>query len=66
MGKDIVETGKLHSYAEDLFMDLFCEVFGPEKSQYIFVQYPFVDIYGNNRFIDFALESRDNKIAIES
>ena len=65
MGKDIVETGKLHSYAEDLFMDLFCEVFGPEKSQYIFVQYPFVDIYGNNRFIDFALESRDNKIAIE-
>jgi superfamily II DNA or RNA helicase len=29
------------------------------------LQYPFVDIYGNSRFIDFALESEGNKIAIE-
>lgn len=65
MKKVITETGQLHSFAEDLFVELFCDVFGPEKSQYIFVQYPFVDIYGNNRFIDFALESKDEKIAIE-
>ncbi len=55
----------LASGAEDKFIELFIEVFGIENTQYIAVQYPFVDIYGNNRFIDFALESRDIKIAIE-
>lgn len=62
---NIESTGKLHSYAEDLFVELFCDAFGPEKSQYLFIQYPFVDIYGNRRYIDFALESEDMKIAIE-
>lgn len=51
----------LASGAEDKFTD----VFGIENTQYIAVQYPFVDIYGNNRFVDFALESKDVKIAIE-
>ena len=43
-------TGTLNSLAEDLFMELFCDTFGPEKSQHIFIQYPFTDIYGNSRF----------------
>lgn len=47
MDKDIITTGKLGSRAEDLFMELFCDRFGPEKSRFIFTQYPFVDIYGN-------------------
>ena len=46
-------------------MELFIDVFGPEKSKYLFTQYPSVDIYGNRRFIDFALESDSIKIAIE-
>ena len=65
MGRKIITTGKLGSHAEDLFMELFCDRFGPEKSRFIFTQYPFVDIYGNRRFIDFALESDGVKIAIE-
>lgn len=65
MTNKIITTGKVNSYAEDLFIELFCDTFGPEKSQYLFVQYPFVDIYGNSRFIDFALESEEEKIAIE-
>ena len=65
MSKKIETTGKLGSPAEDLFIELFCDVFGPEKSKYIFTQYPSVDIYGNRRFIDFALESDSMKIAIE-
>lgn len=65
MTNDTTTTGKLHSYAEDLFLELFCDIFGPEKSQYLFVQYPFNDIYGNSRFIDFALESEGERIAIE-
>ena len=59
------ETGKLGSYAEDIFMELFCDTFGADKSQYLSPQYPFVDIYGNYRYIDFALESENIKIAIE-
>ena len=59
------KTFHLSSSAEDKFIELFTDVFGIENTQYIAVQYPFVDIYGNNRFIDFALESEDIKIAIE-
>lgn len=55
----------LASSAEDKFIELFTEVFGIKNTQYLAVQYPFVDIYGNDRFIDFALESEDVKIAIE-
>lgn len=55
----------LGSTAEDLFLELFSEVFGIEKTHYLFIQYPFADIYGNNRFIDFALEMDHSKVAIE-
>ena len=54
-----------NSGAEEKFMQLFCDVFGPEKGQYVYLQYPFVDIYGNHRSIDYAFCSADGKIAIE-
>lgn len=60
-----IKATQLASNAEDKFIELFTDVFGIENTQYIAIQYPFVDIYGNNRFIDFALESEDVKIAIE-
>jgi superfamily II DNA or RNA helicase len=63
MGSD--EKIHLGSYAEDLFIEIFCETFGPEKSNYLGIQYPFVDIYGGHRTIDFALDSFGTKIAIE-
>ncbi|MBR6322210.1 MAG: DEAD/DEAH box helicase family protein [Lachnospiraceae bacterium] len=53
------------SGAEDKFIDLFCEAFGAEKGQYVYLQYPTVDIYGNHRTIDFAVNLPDGKIAIE-
>lgn len=56
---------RLGSAAEDLFIEIFMDTFGAENANYITVQYPFVDIYGNNRFIDFALESEGQKVAIE-
>ena len=62
---DIVETDKVQSVAEDLFVQLFCEAFGPEYAGELFTQHPFVDIYGRHRYIDFALESSCEKIAIE-
>ena len=63
--RDIRSRPALASVAEDLFVEVFCDAFGPDKTQYLFIQYPFVDIYGNRRFIDFALESESFKIAIE-
>lgn len=38
--------------------------FGAKKANYITIQYPFTNIYGNNIFIDFALESEGQKVAI--
>ncbi|KYH34341.1 UvrABC system protein B [Clostridium tepidiprofundi DSM 19306] len=56
---------KLGSIAEDLFIEIFSDVFGVDKTNYLYPQYNFVDIYGNNRYIDFALKSEGEKIAIE-
>lgn len=32
MTNNNVSTGKLHSYAEDLFVQIFCDTFGVDKS----------------------------------
>jgi len=65
MTEKIKQKGSLGSIAEDLFVELFCDTFGPDQAEYLFLQYPVTDIYGNRRSIDFALESEDLKIAIE-
>lgn len=46
-----------NSSAEEKFVQLFCDVFGAEKGQYVYLQYPFVDIYGKHRTIDFAIKT---------
>lgn len=53
------------SSAEDLFIELFSETFGAEQAGYLYSQYHFYDIYQNDRFADFFLESGGRKIAIE-
>ncbi len=59
------QVESVNSVAEDAFVQLFLEAFGPEKTEQLFVQHPFVDIYGRHRWIDFALETTSAKIAIE-
>lgn len=54
-----------NSGAEEQFIQLFCDVFGPERGQYVYMQYPFVDIYGRHHTIDYALNSSEGRIAIE-
>ena len=51
--------------AEDLFVDIFTEAFGLEKTQYLMNEYPCKDIYGNNRYIDYVLQTSLQKYAIE-
>lgn len=55
----------VNSKVEELFVELFCDTFGPEKANNLYIQHPFVDIYGNHRYIDFALETHEMKIAFE-
>lgn len=54
-----------NSGSEEKFLQLFCDTFGPEKAQYVYLQYPFLDIYGGHRTIDFAVKSSEGRIAIE-
>lgn len=53
------------SAAEDLFIELFSDTFGAEKTKYLYSQYHFYDIYQNSRYADFMLESGAHRIAIE-
>ena len=53
------------SRAEDLFIVLFADTFGAEKTGYLYSQYPFFDIYQNARFADFVCESGAKRIAVE-
>ncbi|MBQ9290542.1 MAG: DEAD/DEAH box helicase family protein [Clostridia bacterium] len=61
----IVRTPGGNSGAEDRFIELFCEVFGADKGEFVYLQYPIVDIYGGHRTIDFAVKLPDARIAIE-
>lgn len=62
---EIIKTGTVNSKAEELFVEIFCDAFGVTKANQLFVQYPFLDIDGKHRFIDFALETPHSKIAFE-
>lgn len=53
------------SSSEDLFVNIFQEAFGFERTQLLIPQYPAIDIYGTGRLIDFAFISRLDKYAFE-
>ena len=55
---ELSKATSVNSRAEELFVQLFCEAFGPEKTENLQVQYPCVDIYGRHRYIDFALDPK--------
>ena len=52
-----MKATSVNSRAEELFVQLFCEAFGPEKTENLQVQYPCVDIYGRHR-LNPKLQSR--------
>ena len=54
-----------NSGAEEQFVQLFCEVFGAELGEYVYLQYLFLDIYGKHRTIDYAFCCAKGKIAVE-
>src|SRR5256714_21317 len=59
------EREGIASTPEDVFVELFAQVFGLEKVQLLAHEFPVEDIYGGGRSIDYALRSADEKIAFE-
>lgn len=59
------ERGATSSAPEDLFTELFTQLFGMEKTLLLVPQYPVTDVHSGSRFIDFALRTRDERIAFE-
>ncbi|MCS7021699.1 MAG: hypothetical protein NZU63_07725, partial [Gemmataceae bacterium] len=55
------ERGATSTAPEDLFTELFTQVFGPEKALLLTPQYPVTDIYGACRYVDFALRAKGEK-----
>jgi superfamily II DNA or RNA helicase len=53
------------SNPEDQFVDIFVETFGPGKVQYLMYEYPFLDINGTGRYIDYAIQTVSAKFAFE-
>jgi superfamily II DNA or RNA helicase len=60
-----IERGTTGTVPEDLFTELFTEVFGADKALFLSPQHPVTDIYGASRFVDLALRTRGEKIAFE-
>ncbi len=53
------------SVPEDLFVELFTQTFGLEKVRFLEPQYPVKDIDEGSRYVDYALCTRDQRIAFE-
>jgi superfamily II DNA or RNA helicase len=65
MSQESGDRAATSSAPEDLFAELFTQVFGLDKALLLASQYPVSDIYGNSRFIDFALRTRNERVAFE-
>jgi superfamily II DNA or RNA helicase len=53
------------SVPEDLFTVLFAQALGIDKASLLAPEYPVTDIYDDTRFVDYALQTVDGKVAFE-
>ena len=63
MSHESGERAATSSTPEDLFAELFTQVFGLEKALLLVPQYPVRDINEGSRFVDYALRTRDQRVA---
>jgi superfamily II DNA or RNA helicase len=63
--QDSNERGATSTAPEELFTELFTQIFGLEKALFLSPQHPVTDIYGSSRYVDLALRARGEKIAFE-
>jgi superfamily II DNA or RNA helicase len=62
---DSTDRGAASTAPEDLFTELFIQLYGVGKAAFLSPQHPVTDIYGASRFVDLALRARGEKIAFE-
>lgn len=60
-----MERAASSTQPEDIFVDLFREVFGLEKAQMLVHEFPYRDFLGKTRFVDYALKTTDSQVAFE-
>jgi len=65
MSQEASDRAATSSTPEDLFAELFTQIFGLEKTLLLIPQYPVKDIYEGSRFVDYALRTRDQRVAFE-
>jgi superfamily II DNA or RNA helicase len=65
MTQEANDRAATSSAPEDLFTELFTQVFGLEKTLLLVPQYPARDIYDGNRFVDYALRTLNERVAFE-
>jgi len=65
MSQETIDRGATSSTPEDLFAELLTQVFGLDKALLLVPQYPVRDIYEGSRFLDYALRTREERIAFE-
>jgi superfamily II DNA or RNA helicase len=65
MSQETTERSATSSAPEDLFAELFTQVFGLEKALLLVPQHPVKDIDEGSRFVDYALRTHDQRIAFE-
>lgn len=65
MAESVNERASASSLPEDVFIELFAQVFGLDKVQLLSHEHPVEDIYGERRYIDYALRTLDARVAFE-
>jgi superfamily II DNA or RNA helicase len=63
--QDSIDRAGTSTTPEDLFTELFTQVFGMAKALLLSPQHPVTDVYGASRFVDLALRTRGEKVAFE-
>ena len=55
-----------NTFAEKSFEDIFVEAFGNDSYNYLHKEYPITDIYGNNYYIDYVVETNGGTLGFEA
>ena len=61
----MISDAATSSQPEDIFVDIFSQVFGFEKAQLLVPELDFQDFIGGSRRIDYALKTTDGRVAFE-
>ena len=65
MADTVDDRSAVSTEPQDIFVELFSQVFGLEKVQLLSPEHAVKDIYGSSRYVDFALRTPEYSVAFE-